>query len=159
MSNFLKQSLFQKDQINWRSLCSPLPKLRTFNVFKNFSIDSPHIFKPLSFRQRKNLSKFRLGLLHLRIETGRFIRPRLEPEDRVCLICNSGDIENEVHFLLFCNKYQVLRQVLFSQIPNYEAFCTWDPNTKLSFLVNEASIVKQTAIYIGDAFDYRSTLL
>ena len=102
--------------------------------------------------QRKCLSKFRLGLLHLRIETGRFVRPRIEPED-------SGAVENELHFLLFCSKYEHFRQVLFNHIPNINSFLAWDCNTKFKFLVNDASMVKQTAIYIVDAFDYRSTLI
>ena len=120
----LKLSLFQKDLNDWKSHCLTLPKLRTFIQFKDFTSDPPHIFKPLSFMQRKSLSKFRLGLLHLRIETGRFVRPRLEPEDRVCHICGNGEVEDEKHFLLFCNRYQQLRQTLFNQIPDRHRFTT-----------------------------------
>ena len=109
--------------------------------------------------QRKSLSKFRLGLLHLRIETGRFVRPRLNPEDRLCLICNSGEVENELHFLLFCNKYQQLRQNLFNQIPDHHTFTTLAHNEKLKYLVNEPTMVKQTAKFIVEAYEYRSTLL
>ena len=87
------------------------------------------------------------------------MRPRLEPEDRVCLICRSGEVENELHFLLFCNEYKHFRQVLFGHISDYDAFCSWDSNSKLRYLVNDASMVKQTAIYIVNAFDHRSTLL
>lgn len=152
-------SLLKKDQITWQSSCTPLPKLRTFIQFKDFSCDAPHIFKPLTFMQRKSLSKFRLGLLHLRIETGRFIRPRLPPEDRVCLICNSGEVENEIHFLLFCNKYVTQRQTLFSHIPDLEGFLNLDSHGKLKFLVNDPAMVKKTAKFIVSAYEYRSTLL
>ena len=107
----LKASLLQKDQISWQSHCRTLPKLRTFIQFKNFVLDSPHIFKPLSFMQRKQMSKFRLGILHLRVETGRFLR--IPPEDRVCLMCNSGEVEDESHFLLVCSRYEQYRQNLF----------------------------------------------
>jgi len=124
VSNTLRQSLFKKDQTNWKSKCLPLPKLRTFNKLKDFSSDSPHIFKPLSFMQRKMLSKFRLGLLHLRIETARFVRPKIPPEERVCLICNNGEVEDESHFLLICNKFDQQRQILIvslhvTQMRNY----------------------------------------
>ena len=54
----LKESLLHKDQTTWQSDCRNLPKLRTFIQFKDFSVDSPHIFKPLSFMQRKTISKF-----------------------------------------------------------------------------------------------------
>ena len=159
VSKALKVSLFKKDQINWRSKCLPLPKLRTFNMFKDFVLDSPHIFKPLSFMQRKMLSKFRLGLLHLRIETARFVRPRIPPEERFCLICNNGDVEDENHFLLICSKYDQLRQILYSKIPEFNNYVVLDTNEKLKFLVNHPNMVKQTAKFIVDAFEYRSTLL
>ena len=159
VSKALKQSLFKKDQNNWKSKCLPLPKLRTFNKFKNFSSDSPHIFKPLSFMQRKMLSKFRLGLLHLRIETARFVRPKIPPEERVCLICNNGEVEDESHFLLICSKFDQQRQVLFNKIPDSNSFHALDAKDKLNFLVNDPNIVKQTAKFIVDAFEFRSTLL
>ena len=159
VSKALKVSLVQKDQSNWRSKCLTLPKLRTFNKFKDFALDSPHIFKPLSFMQRKMLSKFRLGLLQLRIETARFVRPKIPPTERVCLICKSGDIEVEPHFLLVCNKYEQLRQILYSKIPDLNNFLALEMTEKLKFLVNEPNIVKQTAKFIVEAHDYRSTLL
>ena len=108
----LDKSLLLKEQSNWKSKCLPLPRLRTFNKFKDFTSDSPHIFKPLSFIQRKSLSKFRLGLLHLRIETARFMRPRVPPEESICLVCNSGEVEDEQHFLLVCSKLEQQRQTL-----------------------------------------------
>ena len=151
--------MFHKDQASWKSKCLPLPKLRTFNKFKLFDLAPPHIFKPLSFMQRKTLSKFRLGLHHLRIETARFIRPGIPPEERLCLICNSGEIEDESHFLLFCNKYEQLRRVLFNHIPDLVSFLALSAIEKLIFLVNDPNLVKQTAIFIVEAYEYRLTLI
>ena len=159
VSKALKSSLFKKDQINWKSRCLPLPKLRTFIKFKDFHTDSPHIFKPLSFMQRKMLSKFCLGLLHLRIETARFVRPRIPPEERFCLICNNGEVEDETHFLLVCNKFEQQRQTLYSNIPDINRFLAYDINERVKFLVNDPNIVKQTAKFLVDAFEYRSTLM
>ena len=113
----LKKSLIEKDQRKWQSKCQTLPKLRTFMKFKDFSKESPHIYKPLSFKQRKEMSKLRLGLLNLRIETARSIRPSVPPEQRLCLLCNNGDIEDETHFLLSCGIYDQARQILFDHIP------------------------------------------
>ena len=109
--------------------------------------------------QRKSLAKFRLGLLHLRIETARFVRPRVPPEERVCLICNSREVEDESHFLLFCSEYDQLRQTLLSSIPDQVNFAAFNHNEKITYLVNEPNIVKQTAKYIVEAFDHRSTLI
>ena len=109
--------------------------------------------------QRKSLSKFRLGLLHLRIETARFVRPRVPPEQRFCLVCHSGEVEDEVHFLLVCNKLDRQRQTLLSRISDPVYFSNLNLNEKLNFLVNDPLIVKQTAKFIVEAYDYRSTLL
>ena len=145
--------------ISWQSDCRTLPKLRTFIQFKNFNSDSPHIFKPLSFMQRKTLSKFRLGMLHLHIETGRWARPRLPSEERLCTICGNGEVEDESHFLLMCTTYSQNRQILLSHTPNLEYFQTLNNNDKLKFLVNDPAIVKQTAKFIVASFELRSTLL
>ncbi len=45
----------------------------------------------------------RSGILPLHIETGRFSNTKLD--DRICNICNSGDIENEYHFVFHCTYY------------------------------------------------------
>ena len=155
----LKDSLLKKDQISWQSECRNLPKLRTFIQFKDFTSDSPQIFKPLTFMQRKTLSKFRLGMLQLRIETGRYARPRLPPEGRLCLICGNGEVEDESHFLLSCTTYNQNRQTLFSHIPNLDYFQTLGSSDKLKFLVNEPAMVKQIAKFIVKAFEFRSTLI
>ena len=153
----LKASLLQKDQISWQSHCRTLPKLRTFIQFKNFVCDSPHIFKPLSFMQRKQMSKFRLGILHLRVETGRFLR--IPPEDRVCLMCNSGEVEDESHFLLVCSHYEHYRQNLFNCIPNIEHFRDLGNVDKIKLLMNDPTLAKQTAKFITDSYEFRSTII
>ena len=154
----LKDSLFVKDQTTWQSQCRDLPKLRTFLLFKDFKLESPHIYKPLSFMQKKFMSKFRLGMLQLHIETGRYSRPRLPPEERFCY-CNNNEVEDERHFLLTCNKYNQYRQTLFNRIPDFQYFMTLNLAEKFNFLVNDPAMVKQTAKYIIDAFEYRSTQL
>ena len=139
-----------------QSQCRTLPKLRTFIKFKDFELDSPHIYKPLSFMQRKFLSKFRLGMLHLHIETGRWARPRLPPDERLCY-CNDNVVEDECLFLLECKMYSLLRQSLFNFIPDLQHFRTLNSCEKLNFLVNDPGMVKQTAKFIIDSFEFRST--
>ena len=155
--NNLRVSLLNKDRINWESQCRNLPKLRTLIQFKDFTCDSPHTYKPLSFFQRKLMSKFRLGMLHLRIETGRFIR--LLPEERLCLVCNGGEVEDETHFLLRCNKYNLNRQKLLGEIPNLENFTSLNDQDKLKLLLNDPTLVKKTSKFIADSFEYRSTII
>ena len=155
----LKKALLEKDQKNWQSKCQTLPKLRTFVKFKDFSKESPHIYKPLSFKQRKMMSKLRLGLLPLRLETARYIRPRIPPENRLCLLCNNGEIEDETHFLLFCSVYDQARQLLFDHIPNIDDFNTLNTDDKIKLLLNDPMMAKQTSKFITNSFDFRSTII
>ena len=107
----------------------------------------------------KNYGKACLGILKLRIKTGRYVRPRLPPEQRLCLICNSGEVENEIHFLLFCQRYEQARQNLYSSIIDIESFMDLSTEDKLKLLLNDTSLVKQTAKFIINSYEYRSTLI
>ena len=87
-------------------------KLRTYAKFKcQFSM-SPYLFEVHNERHRCLLTKFRLGVCPLRIETGRYeIRNKVKGipvQERVCPMCNSG-VEDECHFMLMCPRYQHLR--------------------------------------------------
>ena len=62
------------------------------------------------FEKRKIIAKLRCSNHNLEIERGRHQRPKIERPDRLCKRCNSGAIEDEVHFLLSCNRYDLLRQ-------------------------------------------------
>ena len=62
----------------------------------------------MSFIQRKFLAKCRLGCLPIRLETGRFCRPILAENERVCQVClengvtdyqYKNEIESEIHLL------------------------------------------------------------
>ena len=57
--------------------------------------------------KRKELVKFRIGDHKLRLETGRYDQiPRV---NRFCPLCKSNQIQDEFHFLIYYNKYSILR--------------------------------------------------
>jgi hypothetical protein len=77
-------------------ICNHSVKLRTYRSFK-FENDleryvSMFLIKP----HRSNLAQFRLGVFPITIETGRYLREKLE--ERICVICNTNNIEDEKHF-------------------------------------------------------------
>jgi len=85
-------------------------KLRTYAKIKHsVEIDRYLLSKCLTWRQKRNLAKFRLGDHKLRIETGRHNRPRLLPEQRICRACSMNKVEDEIHFLIECPIYANLR--------------------------------------------------
>ena len=159
----IKQN-FKSDQEQFlRNECEQMPKLRTFNSFKKFNELPPYIAKPLTFLQRKSLAKIRLGSLELRIESGRFCRPRLEIHERTCQVCESETesppVETEFHFMFLCNRYVQLRNVWMTKLKLPDNFIDLLDQEKFDIVFNEPDNVKPTAKFIVDAYSMRSKII
>ena len=61
---------------------------------------------------RRSLCSFRISTHKLRIECRRNCGEK--PEERLCDSCNV--VDNEVHFLCECNKYDAMRKKMFDNI-------------------------------------------
>jgi hypothetical protein len=86
------------NKICWENEIKGYSKLRTYVTFKNECKPEKYLSMGLTRRQRSLYAQCRLGVLPLRLETGRF-RGEKE-ENRICVLCNSGDIENEMHLFI-----------------------------------------------------------
>ena len=147
--------------------CEQKPKLRTFLTFKEFNQIPSFVTKPLTFLQKKHIAKIRLGSLELRIESGRFSRPRLEVHERICLVCKDQNlslgldpcVETEFHFIFTCSKYNNLRNNWQENLVKPENFANMDEGSKLGIVLNMAENVKTTAQFIIDAYSMRSKSL
>ena len=96
------------------------PKLRTYKLYKDEYITEEYICKYMSRQKRSLLAQFRMGVLPLEIEVGRFNLKTVENrtmrkkvEDRLCNMCDRNEVEDEFHFLMKCNLYNELRNELF----------------------------------------------
>ena len=78
ISNTFK--LKQNDEI--KAECLAMPKLRTFNLFKDFQSKPIYLTKPLNFFQRRALANIRIGSFKLRVEIQRYFRPKVPYERR-----------------------------------------------------------------------------
>ena len=126
-------------------------------LFKDFKTLPPHVGKPLTFVERRAMSKQRLGILPLRLETARYLRPILPENERVCY-CNSGKIENEYYVLFECKMYNDLRQTWLENLFIPGNFNSLSKSEKLKLVLNEAINVRLTAQYIVSVMDRRSLL-
>ena len=153
----LEESLFKKQQIIVENVCRTKPKLRTFVKFKDFQTISPHVYKPLSFIERKTISKARLGILPIRLETARYVRP-IVPEDQRLCYCTTGEPETEYHVLFICEKYSNLRQLWMDKITKPDNFDTMSRSDQFKIVLNEPSNVKYTAQFLIDLLDLRRLL-
>ena len=134
-----------------------LPKLRTYINLVYPGENKAYIHKPLTFIQRKSLAKLRLGVLALRIETGRYEYPKLPEEQRSCLICGQDTVENEIHFLIYCPVYNEKRTELYNSVDRLD-FPTMTDIRKVQYLTSDENIVKRTAQYIVDSWNIRSKI-
>ena len=159
---------FMADQADFlKGECEQQTKLRTFLKFKEFESIPAYVTKPLSFIQKKYLSKLRLGSLELKIETGRYSRPRLELHERLCPICTESrlqrslepEIETEIHFLFFCEHFENLRMCWMQKVTKPENFTNLDEGTRLKIVLNDPNNVKTTAQFLVDAFNMRRKML
>ena len=68
----------------------------------------PYLSFPISKLLRSNLTKLRVSAHPLYIETGRYCKPPVPREKRLCYSCKNA-IENEEHFILHCQEYNDIR--------------------------------------------------
>ncbi len=70
----------------------------------------------MSRQCRPYLAQLRNGILPLQLEVGTWINKAVE--ERLCLICNNGTVEDEEHFLFHCNFYNSERQDFYNYMKN-----------------------------------------
>ena len=72
-------------------------KLRLYTTIKGTFRQEPYIANILNRNQRSWLSRLRISAHSLRIETGRYTIPVTPLSQRVCLYCDSGELDTEMH--------------------------------------------------------------
>ena len=156
----LKESMQLKQNVELRMKCNEKPKLRTFVTFKDFGPTPMYLLKPISFVQKKFIAQLRLSALPIRIETGRFERPRLAVLERLCPSCDDGQsIENEEHFIFYCSKYSDLRQKWIDQLQKSDKFSDLETSEKFRIIFDKPENIKSSAQYIINIFDLRSKII
>ena len=156
----LKESQAIKQKFDLKTRCLDKPKLRTFVTFKDFDSKPSYLTIPMSFICRKYLALIRLSNLAIRIETGRFERPRIEENFRLCQVCLDGvSIENENHVIFKCTSYNNIRMSWLSKIKTPENFCDLAISEKLKVVLNWPENVKLTSQFLIDAFNKRSKII
>lgn len=83
------------------------------NIYQHFQIQDYLSFN-LPNSLTNNLTKLRISAHQLLVEKGRYFRPKIERKNRLCTNCN--ELEDEEHFLLYCEKFKDLRSNLFTKM-------------------------------------------
>ena len=132
-------------------------KLRTYCLFKSNYIYEPYLDEIRSHSIKKELVKFRISATKLAIESGRYLRPQVPLNDRLCTFCNDKCVENEMHFLLDCEFYKEKRESLYRIASQHcELFTFMDKIDKFIYLVScEGPLIIEVAKFCKDAMNMR----
>ncbi len=98
------------------------------------------------------------GTAPLRIETGRY--ERLPVEQRVCEVCDSDYVEDEMHFLISCNAFTEERTQLVTHVSQFVAnFNKLSLKDKFIVLMSDPNICTFTDKACHDMFIKRWAIL
>jgi hypothetical protein len=113
LNNVTKKLQEVADNI-WLDNVQNKPKLRTYKLFKHVYESEPYVLCFLDREKRSYVAQLRSGILPLQVEVGRW--NGIPIEERTCLLCNLGLVEDECHFLFECYKFHDERINLFTQL-------------------------------------------
>ncbi len=106
--------------------------------------------------RRSLCAHLRLSTQLLALESGWF--NDTPEEDRLCLLSDVGEIENEVHFLFCCPVYDDLREILFTKMSSIYADFFWlDEYEKLELCFRKGTFF--VANFLCQAWERRSNFL
>ena len=136
----------------WSSSVGYKPKLRNYTKFKQELYVEDYVKVNICRMQRSLIAQLRMGILPLNIETGRYFRKPLN--ERLCLLCDQNQIEDEYHFLCVCPVYKVERERFCSSIPGFEHLLP--ENQLISMMTSKiTNLVK----YVGTIWYKRKMLM
>ena len=151
--NLLRDRLSSLFTTEWEREVCIVPKLRFYNIFKNNYETEFYVSKICNRSVRSLIAQLRLGIMPLCIETGRY--QDIPIEYRFCTYCNQDSIESEIHFLLYCDRYNDIRYELFNiarvKVPQIDIL---EPDDQIKHLMSN-DLISNTATFVYNAFKIR----
>ena len=138
LSNYkLKQYIDTIFCESWKNKLSNSSKADTYKKLKSIPKFEKYLDDIKNIKYLKALTKLRLSDHKLMIEEGRRKRPIIPREERICKTCNK--IEDEIHFLIDCDKYKDDRmdkfKIIINEVPCFEDMP--DSKTKFIYLMSQ----------------------
>jgi hypothetical protein len=85
-----------------------------------------YTFLPLATKKTNMLARCRLGSNHLKVETATWQTPTLPYEQRLCDLCDMGDVQNEYHIIFKCTHFNDQRgQHLAAYLESTQVNSVW----------------------------------
>ena len=103
-------------------------------------------------KKRSLTSKLRLGTLDLEIEINR--KHKIPREERFCKLCETGEVENEVHFILNCPILSQCREPFLNMLTlKNKHFPQFSPDAKIKYLYFNESLPKAELAIAADMLE------
>ena len=145
--------LLASSRLKWRLETERKPKLRSFIRIHDFDHIQTLVKSDVSRYQRSLLTQIKFGILPLKIETDRY--QGIPIEQRICKLCNSNLIEDEIHFMFHCSALDEARQ--FAKDQSNLCININDDYQKMKTLLSESNITK-CGKYIESLYKTRQNL-
>ena len=104
--SLFKQTLIDTFKQTWCNDKAKRGVLKLYDNIKN-TLDYEQYLNVLPHDLRFYVTRLRVSAHYLRIHTGRYATNNTQ---RYCMFCNSRDLEDEYHFILFCPCYIGIRK-------------------------------------------------
>ena len=102
-----KKRLFYLENVAFMSNIASSPRLQFYFYNKLKLEKSDYWDKQLPFKFKSEFCRLLCSCHRLEVEVGR--RTNIPRGDRICLLCPLNEVEDEIHFLLKCPKFNDLR--------------------------------------------------
>ena len=114
-------------------------RLHIYRNIKNTLATERYILIANSVGGRRVMASLRMGCLPLAVETGRY--SNIPYEERVCRLCDRGDVEDQSHFLCICPAFKDLRLQLFNHCNSIShSFYQLSLRNKVKFILSDYDI-------------------
>ena len=110
--------------------------------------------------KRREFTKLRISAHQLRIETGRYSRPKTPVERRICQYCDSQSVETEAHALLNCSRYSGERDKFIMFLDTFSDFSRLNTDEdKFLFIMSynngDVEVAKVVQDYVYEVMEKR----
>ena len=153
--SIFKQKVIDNFIQEWFSSIENSTVLENYSLIKK-QFDYENYLDILPGNLKLFYTRLRLSVHPLRVQTGRYDRNRIPKNERYCLCCNSGDIEDEFHFICICPCFVDLRKQYlkkhYYQRPSMFKFLELISS-------NNKTVLYKISKYTKEALEIRKTII
>ena len=147
-----KESIVRIFTQRWRKDIESSSKLRTYALIKKYFCVEPYILHIRRNHLITAMARYRMSSHDLNIERGRFNNPITPKNQRICTRCELNEIDDEIHFLLYCSAINNKREILFDSVV---AIINIQPTNEMFLRImtsRNITVVKSLAQFIYSCF-------